>query len=196
MGGARSQDPKPRGENPADQPEGWADPKGASCLPGAIYDTGDAQVENALSDTVLAIFRAHLTIEPQMARSEAAAETCEENLRPEELAETFRRLAAMGPVPAPDLLAGFDQERTWILLDLSVQGAGLARQRATAELRQTVCQQWHKDSMDLRLLETLAQLLKQACAREGAPALIRALALTANDALRGRHARAKGKGGP
>jgi hypothetical protein len=88
-----------------------------------------------------------------------------------------------GTAAAPDLLEHLPQERLWILLDLVREGSGLARQRATVELREAMQHLAEWEGVNQHVLRELIRLLDEASAERGEPVLFRALRIAAERAL-------------
>lgn len=131
-----------RSENPGTRTSTRAEsPELLSGVPLATFGACDPAIEAALLDDVVGrIFLRHIAKD-----REEDAVTPEQNQPPKQrrdrpvtrddlltLAATLPEVEATEP---PPLDAGLDTERLWILADLSCHATGIARQRATAEIR-------------------------------------------------------------
>ena len=66
---------------------------------------------------------------------------------------------ALGDESPPDLLEHLAVEQLWILLDIAVIGTGLARQRATTQLREAMRDLHRRDGLETPHLQELASML-------------------------------------
>jgi hypothetical protein len=101
---------------------------------------------------------------------------------PQEIEKVFASMSAPAPDQVPSLTENLAQERRWILIDLAKNGSGLARQRATRELRDDMQSVASWEGFDLHLLEQLVAELGEASAA-GAPMLFEALRVAAARAV-------------
>jgi hypothetical protein len=157
-----------------------------STLPVDTFDACDPMVEAALADSAVQIFMRHMTaIRPDMAggtHEDVDDMPQREQVSQDEIDECLEAIAAADKVGIPDLLAGLDDERMWILADLSHFGTGLTRHRATKELREFLTDVW-KDAVQIETLKDLVQALHISTEKGGASALLRALLLAASTSL-------------
>ena len=98
----------------------------------------------------------------------------------DEIDECVAAIAATEEIDAPDPLAGLDDERLWILADLSCFGSGLTRHRATRELREFLTQVWN-DDVHVETLKDLVQALHTNNEASGTSALLHVLRLAASN---------------
>jgi hypothetical protein len=157
-----------------------------STLPVDTFDTCDPMVEAALADSAVQIFLRHMTaIRPDMQAGSADdldKMPQRETITQEEIDECVAAIAATETIDAPDPLAGLDDERLWILADLSCFGSGLTRHRATRELREFLTQVWN-DDVHVETLQDLVQALHASNETSGASALLHVLRLAASNSL-------------
>jgi hypothetical protein len=156
-----------------------------STLPVDTFDTCDPMVEAALADSAVQIFLRHMTaIRPDMQGSFDELEEVpqRETITQEEIDECLAALAATAGIDPPDPLAGLDDERLWILADLSCFGTGLTRHHATRELRAFLTQVWN-DEVQIETLKDLVAALHNSNESGGASALLHVLRLAASNSL-------------
>lgn len=156
-----------------------------STLPVDTFDACDPMVEAALADSAVQIFLRHMTaIRPDI---QGAADDLEEipqreTITQEEIDECQAAIASAQGIEPPDPLAGLDDERLWILADLSCFGTGLTRHRATRELREFLTQVWN-DEIQVETLKGLVEALHNSNESGGASALLHVLRLAASNSL-------------
>ena len=157
-----------------------------SGVPLAAFSACDPTVEAKLiDDSIVQIFLHHMNKETAFVPSEKPQESSRD--KPVIAADIQALMAAVDEIeqePAPDLLENLAQERLWILADIAKHGGGLARQRATAELRETMNRVLEWDEASTFVLEQLVQLLGEASQRGDMPVLFSTLRLVAKRALR------------
>jgi len=156
-----------------------------STLPVDTFDTCDPMVEAALADSAVQIFLRHMTaIRPDMQVGGDDLEKIpqRETITQQEIDECVAAIAATEGIDAPDPLAGLDDERLWILADLSCFGTGLTRHHATRELREFLTQVWN-DEVQVETLKDLVQALHNSNEVNGASALLHVLRLAASNSL-------------
>ena len=110
----------------------------ASTLPVDTFDTCDPMVEAALAESAVQIFLRHMTaIRPDGSAHDDPNDMPQpEQISQQEIDECLEAIAAIAApneAEIPDPLANLDEERLWILADLSCFGTGLTRHRATKE---------------------------------------------------------------
>lgn len=159
-----------------------------SSVPGEMFDACDPVVEaHLLDDDVVRKLLARLNSADQSRAAKRLAAVPPGDLErnrvtPEQIEEFFASLREPTTVEVPSLNEGFAQERSWILIDLARNGSGIARQRATRELRESMRDLSARDGFDRRMLERLVELLDEARAA-GAPVLFDTLRGAARSAL-------------
>ncbi len=155
-----------------------------SSLPREVFEACDPMVETALAEAALRVIRRHLRSEEASVYDvEPPEDDLLEPIDPllqrrtaEELA-----LACDGPPPSPD--ERLAEERMWILLDLSKHGSGVARQKASQELRDLLADPDVADQIGRAVLDRLVPLLAETKARKGMPVIFHALHKCAERAL-------------
>ncbi len=162
-----------------------SDLRRTSTLPVGTFDVCDPMVEAALADSAVQIFLKHMTaIRPDVRGGQDIDDLPQrETVTQEEIDECLEASAEMGdvsPLDVPDVLAGLDDERLWILADLTRFGTGLTRQLATKELRQFLTNVWD-DEVQVDTLKGLVQSLRTASG--GASAMLHVLMLAASNSL-------------
>src|SRR5690606_20130821 len=100
------------------------------------------------------------------------------------VASCLEVFAGLGDEPVPDLMAGLEDERIWVLIDLARHGTGVTRQRATYEVRELLRGLAARSGEKRALLRDLATQLAAIVGGGAAPVLFRALLLEARTALR------------
>ncbi|MEE9127236.1 MAG: hypothetical protein V3U11_08850, partial [Planctomycetota bacterium] len=134
----------------------------ASTLPVDTFDTCDPMVEAALADSAVQIFLRHMTAIRANIDGTSDDETADmpqpEQISQDEIDECLAAIAVANEVETPDPLANLDEERLWILADLSRFGTGLTRHHATKELRSFLTDVWH-DEVHVEMLKDLVQAL-------------------------------------
>lgn len=155
-------------------------------LPKDILTSSDPAVEHVLANAAIKVFRRHMMGDEHLApqnlpRGERRVETIDAK----ELRECAEQLCDLSAEDPPDLEHELAPERMWILLDLSRNGAGLARQRATAELRDLLAGPSFARDVGLATLEALVPLLERAKQQKDVPVVFQVLHMAAERALRG-----------
>lgn len=159
--------------------------KGSTTLPRDVFDACDPLVERALAEAAMKVFRRHMMgDEHVMPEVLPQGEVREEKIAVDEIRATATELCAFPKVQAPDLHSHLGPERMWILLDMSKNSAGLARQRATAELREMLGSADVAETLGTTVLTALAALLDEARSQPGAPVVLQALHGSVERALR------------
>ncbi len=158
----------------------------ASTLPLNTFDTCDPMVEAALADSAVQIFLRHMTAVRANIDGTTYDETTDmpqpEQVSQDEIDQCLAAIAVANKVETPDPLANLDDERLWVLADLSRFGTGLTRHRATKELRSFLTDVWN-DEVHVEMLQDLVQAL-HACNEQGdASALMQALMMAASNSL-------------
>lgn len=166
-----------------------AELRGASSVPEAMFDAGDPVVEaHLLDDNVVRrlLHRLNSVDQSRSAKQLSEAPPLDldgrNHVSEDEIAAFFASLVEPSPHPTPRLTENLAQERRWILIDLAKNGTGLARQRATQELRAEMHAIASWEGFDLRLLEQLVAELDEATSA-GAPLLFATLRLAAARAV-------------
>jgi hypothetical protein len=161
----------------------------ASTLPVDTFDTCDPMVEAALADSAVQIFLRHMTaIRPDIESNnhdEAHNMPQPEQISQQEIDECLEAIAGIAApddAGTPDPLANLEEERLWILADLSRFGTGLTRHRATKELRVFLTEVWN-DDVHIEMLEDLVKALHAHNEQGGASALMQALMMAASNSL-------------
>jgi hypothetical protein len=159
-----------------------------SSVPGEMFDACDPVVEaHLLDDGVVRKLLSRLNSVDQSRAAKRLGDAPPTDLErnrvtPQEIEEFFASLTQAQPAEPPNLADGLAQERSWILIDLARNASGLARQRATRELRESMRDLASCDGFDRSMLVRLIELLDEACAA-GAPLLFDALRRAAQRAL-------------
>lgn len=170
-----------------------------STLPVDTFDTCDPMVEAALADSAVQIFLRHMTaIRPDIQGQVDDLDDVpqRETITQKEIDECLEAISATADIEPPDPLAGLDDERLWILADLSCFGIGLTRHRATRELREFLTQVWN-DEVQVETLKDLVHALHNRNESGGASALLHVLRLAASNSLeRQGHSSAQGETTP
>ena len=150
-----------------------------------VFDACDPLVERALADAAMKVFRRHMMgDEHAVPEILPQGESREEKVPVEEVRAAAAELCAIPDAAPPDLHANLGPERMWILLDMSKHSFGLARQRATAELREMLGRVDIVENVGAAVLDTLVRVLDQARSQPGAPLVLQALHGSAERALR------------
>lgn len=158
---------------------------GATTLPHEVFDACDPTVEQALAQAAMKVFRRHMMgDEHVMPEVLPQGEMREENVPVAEIRECVAEFTELATAPAPRLESDLTPERMWILLDMSRNSAGLARQRATSELRELLGNPNLAEQLGAQVLANLVRLLEEARSKPGVPIVFQALHLTAERALR------------
>ncbi len=157
-----------------------------STLSPDTFDTGDPTLDAALADSAVEVFLRHMTaIRPDLhatSTQELERIPARETITQDEIDECVASIAATEGIRPPNPLAGLDDERMWILADLSCFGTGLTRHRATKELRAFLTKVWN-DEVHVKTLETLVSSLHNSNAASGASALLHVLRLAASQSI-------------
>lgn len=154
----------------------------ASGVPVSVFRACDRIVEAKLIGDGLHLLR-HMNIDDSFLVNAPPPEVADNSVDPGHVRDMLSWLEQDQPEGHPDLLEDLPLERLWILLDISVIGSGLARQRATFELRTTMQDLRACDGMDTAQLEELSQML--TCDEFRAlPMLCQTLRLATERALR------------
>ncbi len=187
----RADDPKARVEDLKQQVASTGqrvrqDLSKASTLPVDTFDTCDPMVEAALADSAVQIFLRHMTAIRANIDGTSDDETADmpqpEQISQDEIDQCLAAIAVASQVETPDLLANLDDERLWILADLSRFGTGLTRHRATKELRSFLTDVWN-DKVHVEMLQDLVQALHACNEQGGASALMQVLMMAASNSL-------------
>jgi len=158
---------------------------GATTLPHDVFDACDPMVEQALAQAAMKVFRRHMMgDEHVMPEVLPQGEVREEHVPVEEIRACVAEFTELATVASPTLASDLTPERMWILLDMSRNSAGLARQRATAELRELLGNPNLAAQIGTQVLAALVHLLEEARTKPGVPIVFQALHLTAERALR------------
>lgn len=151
-----------------------------SALPASLFECQEPMVEAALMDAAGRVFLERLggAIEHR-----PDAEMRHVAVSAEAIGACLGELATLAGDPTPDLLAGLEHERTWILFDLARHGTGLGRQRATHELRAMVRGMCERPAEAAELLAAMAAELARAMTGGGFPVVFQALQLEIRSCL-------------
>lgn len=160
-----------------------ADLRKTSGAPVAMYGSCDPMVEARLADDVVRIVLHHMNREDSRAdvqraeRPEATPDRSgargDADLEQAEIESLFDALNEVSSPPDP--LELLDSERLWVLTDLSVHANGIARQRATHELRDAMRKFVNPQLANLDLVERLHAALTSARQKDGLPLILETL---------------------
>ncbi len=181
----------PRRKQPASEPTAGTDgPRPVTNATGAPLATlaCDPSVEAEILDqAVTSVFLRHMSLgaEPVAWREDPPARRSKDApIRADELRALAAATTEIECAPAPPLDERLGEERLWILADISMRGGGVARQRATAELRGAMRDLAAWRGVDATVLGELVGLLAEAMGRPDMPLLFRTLHAAAERALR------------
>jgi hypothetical protein len=183
MSAAPREDAQPTalGENPRAHPHSAA----GSTLPNEILAGSDPTVEHLLVNAAIKVFRRHMMGDERLAPENLPhGERRVEAIEAKELRTCAEELCDLPAEAPPDLEQDLAPERMWILLDLGRNCAGLARQRATAELRDLIAGPGFGREVGPATLESLVPLLERAKQQKDVPVVFHILHLAAERALR------------
>lgn len=172
----------PRKRKKTLQPEQVLADLGVSTAPAA--PEREPPLEDELLEDVLSLFLTHFARDGQAIVDPGFDLPLRDNsIAPAEIEGLLRHLQQQGAVSPPDLHQGWEGERLWILIDLARNGPGLARQRATVELREIMARRWRRDGVDRSLLDQLVDLLRNLRAAGDGSVLFQMLQRSAAQAL-------------
>jgi hypothetical protein len=172
----------PRKRKKTLQPEQVLADLGVTAAPAA--PAHDPPLEAKLLEDVLSLFLTHFARDGQAAVDAGFDLPLRNNsIAPEEIEDLLRHLDRQGAASPLDLHQGLEGERLWILIDLARNGPGLARQRATVELREIMARRWRHDGVDRSLLDQLVDLLRNLRAAGDGSVLFQMLQVSAAQAL-------------
>lgn len=161
-----------------------ADVERESALPADLFECQEPMVEAAVMDAAARVFLDRLGQQPATDLPPAHGLPDAEFVDPAAIEACLRHFEHLPDELPPDPLAGLEDERVWVLVDLARHGTGLGRQRATHELRQ-VLRRLSESAPDNRtLLVQLASGLEQAVREGGYPVVFQALLLEVSAGLR------------
>lgn len=162
-----------------------ADVERTSSVPPAAFGSFDPMLEaRLLEDDVVQLLLRHMALLHDTADDDDGAGALRsESVTDEEIAEFLRALPETTKEPPPDPLEGLHCERLWILLDFVENGAGLARQRATRELREAMRDLRTWQGVDRELLQRLVAMLGDARRERNGSVLLAAFDAAARRAL-------------
>lgn len=165
----------------------------SSGVPLAMFGTCDPDVESKLVDDVVWQLLRHMDLDSSALPEDAPPEILEENkISTDDIRELIDDLDEVATDAPPDLLEHLPQERLWILLDLVREGSGLARQRATVELRDAMHHLRDWEGINAEVLRQLIGVLRTASEHHDKTVLFQALQMAAERALQSEvHALAK-----
>jgi hypothetical protein len=109
----------------------------ASGIPLALFGACDPMVEAKLLEDAMQLLR-QMTVDTELMPTSPPPDVAANAVEPADIEALVRGLAGVAAEPEPDLLEGAAVERLWVLLDIAVAGTGVARQRATAQLREAM----------------------------------------------------------
>ena len=165
-----------------------ADLRKTSGAPVAMYGSCDPMVEARLADDVVRIVLHHMNredgrtkLEPAKPGHRAGSEATPDrsgshgdaDLEQSEIQALFDALNDVSMPPDP--LELLDSERLWVLADLSVHAGGIARQRATHELREAMRRFVNPATTDNTLIEQLHSALTDARQQTSLPLILETL---------------------
>lgn len=114
-------------------------PSKTSTVPNDTFDLQDPMLEAALTDSTMQFFLEHMTVFDNLDGAvEADPNPRVEAIPPDELQDTFDRVACLDSLDPPDLHSNLQTERFWIVADLVFTGDTLSRHLATIEIRQVM----------------------------------------------------------
>ncbi|MEZ5963864.1 MAG: hypothetical protein R3F56_08475 [Planctomycetota bacterium] len=155
-----------------------------SALPADLFECQEPMVEAAVMDAAARVFLDRLGQQPAADLPPPHGLPDAESVDAAAVEACLRHFQQLQEEAPPDLLAGLDDERLWVLVDLARHGTGLGRQRATLELRQLLRRLTEHAGDNRTVLAQLAGGLEAAVREGGFPVVFQALLLEVSGGLR------------
>lgn len=167
------------------------DAQAESCLPSGLFESCDPSVVDELAGSVAQVFLRHMATEcaPPIEVGKLEQDNTRNLVSDEEIVAFLTERSSGPRTEAPDLDADLAGERLFILADLATHGSGLARQKATTELREFVNGLWRDKRIESGLLRELVELIDHARQRAGVSVLLQVLLMAATKAMETSEAR-------
>ncbi len=148
------------GPSGTDKETGMENVERASSLPGSVFSACDALVEAELEASVANVFLKYMATECIPISEPTDLGRPRDSVSSTDIRAFLDAEAERELVTAPQLDCGLDPERIWVLADLTLNGSGLSRHRATLKLREFIDELWSSTDLDPALLLQMMEMIK------------------------------------
>ena len=129
-----------------------------SGIPLAMFAACDPMIEAKLIEDAMQLLT-QMTVDAALLPTSPPPDVAANVIEPADVEALLRDVTQDVDDSLPDLLGGSAVERLWVLLDIAVVGNGLARQRATAQLREAMQDLRRCEGLETPHLKELASML-------------------------------------
>lgn len=129
-----------------------------SGIPLAIFAACDPMIEAKLIEDAMQLLT-KMNVDAALVPTSPPPDVAANAIRPEDVDALLSSVTEVHDEAEPDLLEDLAVERLWVLLDIAVVGSGVARQRATAQLRQAMLDLRQCEGLETPHIEELAAML-------------------------------------